>query len=187
VSHYVHEWSEGRDLGPLDEAVERHPPLVAYGCYALQLRPYVEVYGREAILPVFFERLVRAPQAELERVARFLGHRGPVRWAGEATRRNPSEERIRRSWLWSALRRWPRLRDANRALVPAGLRARVKRSLQMRERPQLSPEARARVEAAFDADLVALGDWLGVALDCRRFAALAAERPLDWRDVRRCS
>lgn len=180
VSHWVHEWSEGRDMGPLDEAVVRHPELLAYGRYAMQLRPYVDAYGREAILPVFFERLVRSPQSVLERVARFAGHTGPVRWSPDVARRNPSEERIRRNWMWAALRRWPWLRSVNRALVPAALRGRVKRRFQMHERPALSPEARDRVEAVFDADLAELGEWLGVELDCRRFAGIVAEAPLSW-------
>jgi Sulfotransferase domain len=181
VSHYVHEWSEGRARGPLDEALARHPELVDYGRYAMQLRPYLETWGRESVLPVFFERLVRAPQAELERVARFVGHRGPVRWSGDAGRRNVSEERIRRNWAWSALQRWPRLRALNRAVVPERIRHGLKRRLQMRERPVLSPEARSRVEARLDADLGELGEWLGVQLDCRRFAGIVAEAPLGWK------
>jgi glycosyltransferase involved in cell wall biosynthesis len=72
VSQFVHEWSMGRINVPLDEAIERHPELVDYGRYAMQLQPYVEAFGSERILPVFFERLTHAPQETLDDVMAFL-------------------------------------------------------------------------------------------------------------------
>ena len=46
----------------------------------MQLEPYLRAYGPEAVLPVFFDRLVGLPQEELERICRFLGCLEPLRW-----------------------------------------------------------------------------------------------------------
>ena len=80
VSQYVHQWSEGEIRCGLDEALNRHPELIAYSCYARQLAPFIESYGKSAILPVFFDRLIADPQGELERVCRFIGYSGIARW-----------------------------------------------------------------------------------------------------------
>ena len=64
ISHYMHGWLNGSIRGGLDEAVSRYPELVQYGCYAMQLRPFLETYGPDKILPVFFERLTHSPQTE---------------------------------------------------------------------------------------------------------------------------
>ena len=58
----------------LEEAVERHPELVDYGRYSMQLEPYLRVYGPESILPLFFDRLVDQPDREA-RTARPVSRR----------------------------------------------------------------------------------------------------------------
>ena len=80
ISQYVHEITCGRIRVPLSEAIYRHPELVDYSRYTMQLRPFLEAYGIRNILPVFFPRLVKHSQDELERIGRFLGHKGP--WSG---------------------------------------------------------------------------------------------------------
>ncbi len=80
VSQYVHEVTAGRIAVGLREALGRHPELIDYSRYSMQLQPFLEAYGFGAVLPVFFPRLVTHSQAELERIGRFLGHEGPLRW-----------------------------------------------------------------------------------------------------------
>ena len=70
VSHYVHEWTEGNFVEPIDDAVSTYPELVDYGRYAYQLAPYVEAFGRDRILPIFLERHIQNPARELGREAR---------------------------------------------------------------------------------------------------------------------
>ena len=103
ISQYIHQWSEGEISCGLDEAVTRYPELVAYSCYARQLAPFIETYGRSAILPVFFDRLRVEPQRELERVCRFIGYSGPVQWETDLSRRNVSAERVRKFPFYDAL------------------------------------------------------------------------------------
>ncbi len=77
MSQYVHEVTAGRlNLG-VRERWNVCTALVEYSRYSLQLQPFLEAYGFENVLPVFFPRLVHHCQEELERIGRFLGHEGP--------------------------------------------------------------------------------------------------------------
>ena len=79
ISHYIHERLAGTITVGLEEAIEEHAELIDYGLYHMQLEPFLNVYGRENILPVFFWRLARMPQRELERIYSFIGGRGRPR------------------------------------------------------------------------------------------------------------
>jgi hypothetical protein len=182
VSHYVHEWSQGELDEPIDRAVRSRPELVAYGCYAMQLAPWIAAFGRSAILPVFFERLTAAPDVELARVARFLGCERAPAWNPALARQNVSSERLRQSPLRDALVRSPLLTQLRRRFVPKALRERAKALWQMRDRPVLSVPVREELERRFDADLATLGDWLGVPLRCATFVATTSARALEWRE-----
>ena len=75
VSHYWHavrDIHHGGELRPLLKAVIEQPDYLAFGDYALQLEPYVRLFGREAILTLTFESLVRNPQQQLERIFEWL-------------------------------------------------------------------------------------------------------------------
>lgn len=184
VSHYVHEWTERTLNGPLDDAVRAAPRLVEYGLYSRQLQPYIDAYGRDAILPVFFERLVAEPQAELERICRFIGYRGRPVWQHAFEQRNASSARMRSSRLRNALLENPLSRQVQqrvvRRYVPQRFRDRVKAIWQMKQRPQLSPALAAELCREFDRDLAVLGRWLGTPLDCDGFRAAVSPGPLDW-------
>ncbi len=180
VSHFIHEWSMGVYRCGIREAIDRYPELVDYGRYAMQLEPWFEAFGRDRVLPVFFDRLLAAPQAELERICTFIGYPGQPQWMQELKAENVSSERIRRFpgyrvLIESAAATWLR-----RNLVPQGLRNRVKSRLRMQERPQLDDATRAELETRFDPDLARLGQWLGTELDCRNFRQVTAAGPLNW-------
>ncbi len=180
ISHYVHEWSERTITTPIDRAAREVPRLVEYGCYARQLRPFLERFGREHVLPVFLERMHAAPQAELSRVGRFLGSPAPLEWQAERGDRNVGSERMRSS----AWRDWvveqPLLARLRRGLVPKTVRDRVRRLWTLRERPQLADAVRAELEARFDEDLAELGGWLGASLDCASFREQVTPHSLEW-------
>jgi hypothetical protein len=181
VSQYVHEWSVGRVDAPIDEAVHRLPEMVHYSRYAMQLEPWIEAFGFDAVLPVFAERLRVDPQGELERMARHIGLEGPVRWDPGLAERNRSDERLRRCAWRDALVHAPVLRAARRGLVPKAVRDRVKDFWTMKRRPALSPTVESELRGIFDEDLGRLGDWLGTPLDCGTFSRTAASGPLMWQ------
>lgn len=177
VSHFIHEWTMGEMGGHIDDAVTAHPALVDYGRYAMQLRPWLAAVGPDRVLPVFFDRLTRHPQAELERIGRFLGRDG-MRWV-DLPPDNVSSQRLRRSAARDALVNAPGLSQLRQRL-PRRLRDRVKRRWQMTERPTLGTAAHQRIEATFDQDLAELGRWLGISLSCATFAATADVEDPSW-------
>ncbi len=184
VSHYIHEWTQGVIGDPIDVAIEKHPELVDYSCYAYQLDPWIGRFGAARILPVFFERMTAEPDAELRRIAQFLGASNHVEWLSDLGPRNVSSERIRKFAGYSLLVDNPLATFVRRRLVPKGVRDQVKANLQMRERPQLSPAAAARLEEVFNADLARLSARLSAQLSCADFKAVVTTAPLGWASTR---
>jgi len=177
ISHYIHEWTEGRVRVGIDRAVEERPELIDYGRYAFQIRPWIEAYGGDGVLPVFLERMRREPEAELERVARFIGLRNPVDWNAGKHRDNASSDRLRKGPLLRFIMEAPGVAHARRALVPQAAREWTKnRFFRMRRRPELSAAVRARLDERFNEDLADLSRLLGLEapLACAGFKDLAA-------------
>ena len=76
LSHHKHmvNWSgEGRMPQDINVAIENHPELMSYSCYAMQLQPWIEAFGLENILVVKFEDYIDDRTAVANRVCRFLG------------------------------------------------------------------------------------------------------------------
>lgn len=152
VSHFIHEWTERRMGGDLNDAVQTYPELVEYGLYAKQITPFIDAYGTDAICLTSLERLKTNPQDELARIAQHIGFGGPVQWQSDLATQNVSGERIRKLPLHSLLIDHPVARTLRRALVPQRLRTRLVASRQMRTRPTLSPECTAELRDRFAAD-----------------------------------
>lgn len=180
VSHYIHQWSMGIFNEPIVEAVARYPELVAYSQYAKQLQPWFDAFGRDRVLPVFFDRLIAEPQRELERVCRFIGYSGTPQWQTDLAPSNVSAQRIRRFPLYDLIVDSPLATRVRRNLVPQGVRDWVKSRLTMRQRPELNAEHRQQLEQMFDVELAELGSWLGVTLTCANFKAVTRTDTLEW-------
>jgi Sulfotransferase family len=181
MSHYVHEQTTGRIKVGVQEAVERHHELIEYSRYAMQLQPFLDAYGFENVLPVFFPRLVYHPQAELERIGRFLNHDGPLVWDTTLKPQNSGKERMRPSPIRQALVQAPVLCGLRQRVLPRTWSESLKEFWRAQiEPPVLQPELIARLRDVFDADLAQLGSWLGITLDCEAFHDTAIERPHHW-------
>ena len=180
VSHYIHEWTMGKINCPIDEAVDQYPELVAYSNYSAQLEPYFEAFGAESVLPLFFDRLTKEPQAELSRVCRFVGYPSTPTWHAAAGARNVSSQRLRRFPLHDVLVDAAVAQKIRRTLVPQRLREWAKGKLTMQQRPVLSAPVQAKLQSVFDADLARLGSWLDTPLDCANFKAVTSDQVLDW-------
>ncbi|MFN3168335.1 MAG: sulfotransferase family protein [Phycisphaeraceae bacterium] len=182
VSAYVHEWSERTITEPIDEAIDKHARLVDYSRYAMQLRPYLERFGTDRVLPVFFEAMCERPQQTLERVCRFIGYEGEPRWSDALGEQNVSSQRMRASPLRDAIVGLPVLRSIRKNLVPQSVRDKVKSLWTMNHRPELSDASRAKLTATFDVDLAQLGLWLGIeGLSCATFKENVLGGPYGWR------
>ncbi len=161
VSHYIHEWTQGVITCGIDDALEKHPELIAYGRYAYQLQPWIDRFGKNRILPVNFEKMTAEPEAELRRIASFLGAEGDVKWRDDLDAQNVSAERIRKFPFYELIVDNPVATALRRTLVPRSLRDRVKSNLQLRERPQLSAEKIAALSEVFAKDRAALNCLMG--------------------------
>ena len=75
VSHYWHavrDVHHGGELRPLLKAVQEAPEYLAFSDYAMQLEPYLELFGKNAIFTLTFESLVEDRQRELDQIYRWL-------------------------------------------------------------------------------------------------------------------
>ncbi len=183
VSQYIHEWSQGSIPNgmTIDDAVDEHVELVDYGRYAYQLQPYLEAFGTQSILPVFFERFVAQPHNELQRVGAFLNLPAQPKWIDDLGQRNVSNERMRRSGFRDALLAVPGVRPMLRRVVPQQTRHRIMRQWSMQQRPELLSATRDMLEALYDDDLTTLGSWLGMTLNCATFTSVARSQQPTWR------
>jgi hypothetical protein len=152
VSHYIHEWTEGRMSADPVSAFEQHPELIDYGRYAMQIAPFVAAYGAQAILITSLERLKADPGGELGRVCSHIGMTTPPVWRPDLGARNVSAERIRKLPLHGLLVANPVARTLRRALVPRALRARIRQARAYGARPELPDGLRMRLAAIFAED-----------------------------------
>ena len=159
VSHYIHVWSEGEVSDPLETALARHASLVNYGRYGWQIAPFIEAYGRDAVLLTSLERLKADPTAELSRIAAHIGHRAPVSWRDDLETQNVSSQRVRKLPLHGLLVDNPVATALRRALVPQALRQRIRAGRQMQARPEIPDAARRGLEARFAEDRVTLARY----------------------------
>lgn len=188
VSQYVHELTVGRINVDVSEAVERHPELVEYSRYAMQLQPFIDAYGPDRVLPVFFPRLVSHPQPELERIGRFVAHAGPLVWDASLEPQNMGRDRLRASSIRQALIQAPVLSSLRQRIVPRNWSQGLKEFWRAHiDPPALESDLIARLREVFDADLAQLGSWLGITLDCETFHDTTIGQSHDWAIVEKWS
>jgi hypothetical protein len=156
MSHYMHEWSQAV-MGPdLEEAFARHPSLVDYGRYAMQIAPYLDAFGREAVYLTSLEQLKARPDAELAAIGAHIGAEAPLVWDHGEAAKNVSTQRMRRVPFHNLLVASRASKALRRVLVPKSWREKFRASRTMQARPDYPPALRARLEAAFLEDRAAL-------------------------------
>jgi hypothetical protein len=181
VSQYLHECTLNNISIDINQAIYKHPELIDYSRYAMQLEPFFDKFGSGKILPVFFERVTAYPQEEIERICRFVGYSGQPQWDFDAKPRNVTKERpINTPWL-RFLRRSKVLKPIRENLVPRGVKTKVKGLLASNlERPEISPQNLDYLKGIFDQDLAQLGQWLGTDIACDTYKATVKAKSFDW-------
>lgn len=149
VSHYVHAWSLREISTDAPTAFRTQSELVDYGCYGMQIAPFVAAYGRENILLSSLEALSATPEAEFARVADFLGLPGNPVWKHDLEAQNVSGQRFRRLPFQTMLVDNPIARAFRQALVPKGVRDRIRAGRQMDLRPEIPEDVKTRMQARF--------------------------------------
>jgi hypothetical protein len=176
VSQYIHEWTQRVISVDINQAIAKHPELIDYSRYSMQLQPYFEAFGKDRILPIFFENLLQSPQQELERVCQFLGDPQQPEWQFCVGAQNASNERLITSKWRDILVETPGLRELRQGLIPKSVRNWVRSFWAMKERPELTPENIQALQEIFDQDLAILGSWLGIeSLCCENFKEKAQQ------------
>ena len=151
VSHYIHEWTEGRLGRDADAAFQTCPEIVEYGRFAMQITPFIEAYGKEAVFLTSLEQIKSDPDGEFARVADFLGLQNAT-WVHDMPAQNVSAERMRSNALVDWTIQNPVLRSLRHKLVPKGLRTRIRQKFTMQDRPDIPEALQARMRATFAQD-----------------------------------
>lgn len=183
ISQYIHEWTEKVISVNINQAVNEYPELIAYSQYSMQLKPYFDAFGKERVLPVFFERMIAHPQAELERICQFIGYKGKPVWHEELNAQNISTERMRKSAWRDFLVEAPGLKQLRRWFIPKSFRTWVRSLWMMKKKPELEPQQIEKLQVIFDQDLAVLGSWLGISLNCKNFKTVIKNEPKNWVEI----
>ena len=156
VSHYIHEWTEARmGADPVAEFA-RHPEMADYGCYGMQIAPFLEVFGKNRVYLTSLEQIKQDPDAEFARITAFLGLPDGLNWQHAQKAQNVSAERARRIPLQGLLIDNPVARTLRQRLVPKSLRQKLRQSLTMQDRPALPEDLKAELAARFLEDRTTL-------------------------------
>jgi hypothetical protein len=73
LSHYWHLVRFHGERRDLITTIQNHPPCINVSNYAMQLRPYFEMFGRERVYVLTFEELVRNPRDAVGPLLAWLG------------------------------------------------------------------------------------------------------------------
>ena len=183
VSQYIHEWTQKNVSVDINRALTKHPELIQYSQYSMQLRPYIDTFGPDRVLPIFVEKLRSQPQQELERVCRFIGYTATPTWQNQLNQQHVSSDRIRESVWRDFLVDNPVLSKIRQQFVPKAVRTWVRGWWQMKKRPEIEPAQMEHLQVIFDQDLAVLGSWLGMELTCRNFKSVVLTSPETWQGL----
>ncbi|MDJ0843729.1 sulfotransferase family protein [Crocosphaera sp.] len=185
VSQYIHEWSQRVISLDINDSLDPHPELIEYSLYTKQLQPYFDTFGKDRVLPIFFEKMLSSPQTELEKICRFIGYTNQPQWSEELNASNVSSQRMIKSGWRDAIVEAPGLKQLRRLLIPKSFRTWVRSLWTIKEKPELTPENIEKLKIIFDQDLEVLGSWLGVELTCDNFQETVKNSSLDWVNITR--
>lgn len=149
VSHYIHEWSEGRLGEDADAAFASSPEIVDYGRYGMQIAPFIEAYGRAAIHLTSLEQIKADPQGEFAAICAHLGMPEGALWIEDLPAQNVSAERIRKLPLHGLLVDNPVATALRRVLIPKALRSWVREGRTVRTRPEIPQALQVQMRGIF--------------------------------------
>ena len=156
ISHFMHAWSEGETERDINDALRRNPDYIDFGCYGMQIAPFIQAFGAESVLLTSLEVLKDAPEAELSRVTDFLGFEGTPVWQTDHDRQNESAARIRKFRGYGLIIDNPVARALRRSLVPKSIRSKIRDRQTFGDRPVISDEMRQHLTARFLEDRATL-------------------------------
>lgn len=149
ISHYIHEWSLRGAGSDAQGTFRSQSEFTDYGCYGMQIAPFVEAYGKERILLTCLEAFKADPMAEFARVAAFLDLPETAAWQPDLEAQNVSGERFRRLPFQSLLVDNPVARAVRYALVPKSVREKIRARRQISTRPEIPADVQQQMQMRF--------------------------------------
>lgn len=170
ISNYSHDLVRGFLKSPPEEVVFKDPAYINRTRYAVQLRPYLELFPRENILLLVFEEYVADQAQTLRQIASFLGiPAGSFGVSGKAEKHKSVGQTYLSNPVVRALVR-SRAFQAARPHLSASIRQPIRRRLSshLDEKPAFSPELRRDIWRFVEDDVCGVEELLGRRLDAWR-------------------
>jgi hypothetical protein len=163
ISHYAHDLVRHSVQGPPEATVFKDPAYVNRSRYAVQLRPYLELFGRGNVLLLLFEEYIRNQQLSLCEIADFLqlDPAGFDQTGDVHAHSSVGKEQIRYAWLRKLTT--SSAFDLARTYLPPSIRRPIRRLLsdQLDEKPVFSSELKCELWRLLADDVVSVEQWLG--------------------------
>jgi hypothetical protein len=168
ISHYTHNLVREIDTRPPDAAVFQGPDYLNRSRYAVQIRPYLELFGPENVLLLLFEEYKVDQIATLYRIALFLDI-DPTPFDEADT--TPQHQSVGQPYLRSeALRHFTHtdVFQKMRGIVPAAIRQPIRHKLlsnKIEAKPEFSAGLRRDLWRLLEDDVRTIEEMLGRRLD----------------------
>lgn len=170
-SQHRHELTGGEiDTANIAEAIERHPRLVDYSRYAMQLEPWLAALGPDRVLPLEMEAYTADRPGTVARVQTFLGLEPKPELVEADKVYNQGEGKPVVKGGWRAVQHSAVYQKLLRPMLGVETRARL--------REMLLPKARGGAATLDPADERRVGDAL--AEDRRRLAEMLGDQAPSW-------
>jgi hypothetical protein len=164
-SHYLMDFNRGSETLPFEEALEfdlarqekgwgKSPQYVELGLYANQVKSFLQEFGRDQVLIVLFEDLVRDTRGTMRGIARFLGI-NPSAYPESAFAQVHNPFEASRGRIARAILRTRSIRVWAKNWVPQKVRTTFRNRLLFKTGPktQLSRDTRRLLADRFEKDL----------------------------------
>ena len=146
ISHHRH--LSGLNVLPhdFDKALRGDTTLMDYGCYAMQIEPWIKTFGHEQVRVVCFERYVRDREAAIDHLCEFLGVDAESHEVDTARVYNRSEGKPQMVGIWRVVRGNFLYDRILRPFLPPAIRERLRLALLPREKTPPSPLSASAVD-----------------------------------------
>lgn len=170
-SHYTHNLVRSLEKDEPQTAMLSDPRYINRSRYAVQIRPYIELFGRQNVLMLIFEEYVADQDATLRQVAEFLGILSED-FSGMDT--SPKHKSVGTPYLKSPLiEKWAGsvIFQSLRSYIPASIRQPIRYrffSNRLDEAPLFSPKLMHMLWQFLVDDVASIEKIVGRRLDCWR-------------------
>ncbi len=164
LSHHHHMRVEGSMPESLEQAIEEHPELLDYSRYAMQLDPWANAFGADAIRVVRFEDYIADREASAAALQQFLGLDPRPDLVDAQTVHNKGEGKPVTTGPWKAVISSAPYRRLVRPLLPIGLKDRLRAALLPKapaKAPPPPPELIQRLRRDLEPDMARLRELWG--------------------------